>query len=134
MSKFARNIRDAALRVSRALTASDGTVRSPDIDLGCVPHAIEMVEVAIQVPALTTTELPNADTVTVALCTGNTAVPTAVHHTFPAITGAGGEGAPATELRARIPSNAGRYLNATFTSAGTSGNMSGKSAVVELLF
>lgn len=133
-NEFARNIQDKDLTKTRALTASDGTVTSTDFDLSAAPYKGENVELEITVPALTATELPNADTITMTVQSGTAATPTGLLFVLPVITGAGGVGYAGGVFRYRLPSNVARYVNVKFVTAGTSGDMSGKNALVKLLF
>ena len=133
MSLYKRYIIDADLRVTRALTAEDGSVTSGDIDLGGPLLATEGVDITIDIPLLAAAELANADTLIVVIQHGAAAEPTTALHTFPTITGNGSD-VPAQQLRFRLPADTLRYVNAKFTTAGTSGDMSDKTAVVALRF
>lgn len=131
MSTFARKVQDKAHIITRALPTADGTVTSADIDLGTGIKP-ENVELEITIPALTATELPNADTLTITLQSGDSATPTTALHAFPVITGSTGHAG--SVLRYRFPSNAGRYNNVKVVAAGGTGDISGSTATIKLLF
>jgi hypothetical protein len=135
MSTFARNLQDRALTITRALPTADGTVTSTDFDLG--PNSYEFLtenfELVIDVPALTATHLPNADTLTVTVQSGNSASPTTTLNLVKVITGTGSAIAAQT-IRFRLPSNTGRYVNVKFVAAGGTGDISGVTATLTLRF
>ena len=131
-----RSIQDYELTKSIALTAADGTVTTDDIDLGPNPgdHFPEGTILEIYLPIIGATELANADTLIAVVQHGDSASPTTAFSpslTF-TTTGTGSEIAAQT-IRYKIPFNVNRYLNVKFTSAGTSGDMSDKTAIVKLL-
>lgn len=133
---ISRNLQDALLTVSRALTAADGSVTSTDIDLEAVWPGIaaESFELLVEVPALSATELANGDTLTIAVQNGASASPTTALRGMGAVITGDGNAVPAVSFRFKLPSDCQRYLNVKFTSAGTSGDMSDKSATVSLRF
>lgn len=135
-NEFARNIKDASLNeIDVALPTSDGTTYSADIDLGAEAYKGENYELEISVPALTTTHLPDADTLTANVCAGASAEPTTVLLGAVSVqTGAGGAGAAAKTTRVRLPSNCPQYVRVQFVAAGTTGDMSAVDAVVGLRF
>jgi len=135
MSTFARNLQDRALTISRALPTADGTVTSADFDLDTNTYGFltENMELDIALPALTGTHLPNADTLTITVQSGNSATPTATLGLVRVVTGTGSTIA-AQNLRFRLPSNTGRYVNVKFVAAGGTGDISGVSAVLSLRF
>jgi hypothetical protein len=131
-----RSIQDAELTVTRALTASDGSVTSDDIDLGpnTKDHFVEGHILEISIPELSGTELASADTLVVLVQHGDSAAPTTAFSpslTF-TITGTGSTIAAQT-VRYKLPHDVNRYVNVKFTSAGTSGDMSDKTATIKLL-
>ena len=132
-NEFARNIKDAALIVTRALPTADGTATSSDIDLGENPVALENVELSVEIPELSATNLPAADTLTVTVQSGESAAPTTSAGLVRVITGTGSTIA-AQDLRFRLPSNVGRYVNVKLVAAGGTGDMSAKTATVALCF
>jgi hypothetical protein len=131
-----RSIQDANLSVSKALTAVDGSVTTDDIDLG--PNNkdffLEGATLEIYVPELSGTELASADTLVILVQHGDTAAPTTAF--TPSITRTltgTGSTFPATTWRVKLPHDVNRYVNVKFTSAGTTGDMSDKTATVKLL-
>jgi hypothetical protein len=132
-NEFARNIKDTNLVVTRALPEADGTVTSSDIDLGADTYKGENYELSIEVPALSATLLPNADTLTITVQGGASATPTTSLNLVAVITGTGSTIA-AQELRFRLPSNCPRYINVKFVAAGGTGDQSGVSATIALRF
>lgn len=132
-NELARNIRDASLTVTRALPTADGTVTSSDIDLGPGPYQGENFELSIEVPELSSTLLPSADTLTITVQAGASATPSTTLNLVKVITGTGSTIA-AQELRFRLPSNCGRYVNVKFVAAGGTGDQSGVSATIALRF
>lgn len=131
MSNFARKVQDKAHIITRALPTADGTVTSADIDLGLgiVP---ENIELEITIPALNATQLPNADTLTITIQNGAAATPTTALHILPVITGSSGYAGGT--FRYRFPSTAARYANVKIVAAGGTGDISGATATVKLLF
>ncbi len=131
-----RSIQDALLTVSKALTASDGSVTTDDIDLGpnTKDHFVEEHILEVSLPELSGTELASADTLVVLVQHGDTAAPTTAFNPSltKTITGDGNTIAAQT-LRFKLPHDVNRYVNVKFTSAGASGDMSDKTATVKLL-
>jgi hypothetical protein len=134
-NEFVRNIKDAALLVTRALPTADGTVTSSDLDLAAVSPGVslENVELAIEIPALTSTHLPSADTLTVTVQGGASATPSTSLNIVKVITGTGSTIA-AQEWRVKLPSDCPRYVNVKFVAAGGTGDISGVSATIGLRF
>jgi hypothetical protein len=133
-NEFSRNTQDADLTKARLLTASDGNVTSPDIDLGTNSKGFltEEHELEVLIPALTATQLASADTLTILLQGGSAVTPTTSLGLSAVLTGTGSAIAQ-TSFRFRLPANCPRYVNAKFTTAGTTGDMSAVSASVKLL-
>jgi hypothetical protein len=131
--EFARNIKDDSFKITRALPTADGTVTSTDFDLGADVYKAETYELEIYVPSLTSTNLPNADTLTITVQAGAAATPTASAGLVTVITGTGSTIAE-QYIRYRLPSNVGRYVNVKFVAAGGTGDISAKSAILRLLF
>jgi hypothetical protein len=134
-NEFSRNIQDADFVKSRALTASDGSVASADLDLGTNSKGFfpENTEVEVLIPALTSTQLASADTLTI-LLQGGAATGSTTSLGLSAVLTGTGSAIPETSFRFRLPSPAPRYVNAKFTTAGTTGDMSAKTAFLKLLF
>lgn len=131
--EFARNIRDDSWKVTRALPTADGTVTSTDFDLGADVYKGENYELEIELPALTATHLPSADTLTITVQAGSSATPTTSLGMVTVVTGTGSTIA-AQVIRYRLPSNVARYVNVKFVAAGGTGDISGVSAIIRLLF
>ncbi len=129
--QFARNVLDAEYIKTRALPTADGTVTSADFDLGTGLKP-ENVELEITIPALTATQLPNADTLTITVQSGASASPTTELFRLPVITGA--TGYAGGTFRYRLPSVCGQYLNVKIVAAGGTGDISASSATIELVF
>lgn len=131
-----RNIKDAGLSVDRALTAADGSVTSADLDLDAVQPGVtlEACELLVEIPALLAAELASADTLTIAVQAGAAAAPTTALRGMGAVITGDGNAIAAQSFRFRLPSDCPRYVNVKFTTAGTSGDMSDKTATVSLRF
>jgi hypothetical protein len=118
--EFARNIQDASLNPA-AFTlpaAASTSTTSAVIDLGTDAYKPENIELDLAIPALSTTIVPDASTVTAIIETSTTSNFAAVDATIfsKILTGAGGAGVGAqTALRARLPSNSARYVRAKIT-------------------
>lgn len=132
-NEFARNVRDVLTNVTRSLPTADGTVTSSDIDLGAGPVSPEAIELDIAVPELSATNLPSADTLTITVQGGASATPSTSLNLVKVITGTGSIIA-AQNVRFRLPSNCGRYVNVKFVAAGGTGDMSAKSATISLRY
>lgn len=130
-----RNIKDQNSEVykTRALPTADGTVTSGDLDLGTRPYDLEAMELLISVPELSSTNLPSADTLTITVQSGASATPSTTLNLVKVITGTGSTIA-AQEVRFRLPSTTERYVNVKFVAAGGTGDMSAKTATVQLVF
>ena len=135
MSTFARKIKDANYVITRALPTADGTVTSSDIDLESVAYGFspENMSLVIEVPALTATNLPSADTLTITVQSGSAASPTTTTNLVAVITGTGSTIA-AQDITFRLPPGVGRYVNVKFVAAGGTGDISAKTATVALRF
>lgn len=131
-NEFARNVRDYAHTITRALPTADGTVTSTDIDLGAGVYKDENYELEITIPALTATQLPNADTLTITVQAGAAASPTTAVAVLPVITGSTGHAG--SVIRYRFPSNVARYANVKIVAAGGTGDISASSATIRLIF
>ena len=130
-----RNIQDADLTITRALPTADGTVTSSDFDLENVTPgvALESLELVVDVPALTSTHLPSADTLTLTLQGGASATPSTSLNITKVITGTGSAIAAQT-FRFRLPPDCPRYVNVKFVAAGGTGDISAVSATLGLRF
>jgi hypothetical protein len=130
-SAFQRNLRDADLRVTHALPgAASTTVTSTPIDLGALSFGGSNrpggLEVVFRVAALDATALPDTKTTTLSIeasddvtfGTGVAVLATKV------VTGAGGVGAAATEVRAAVADSTLRYLRAKAVTGALTGDQS----------
>jgi len=138
MTRQRRAIRDATLVETKALPAADGSVYTTAFDLGAAPADRDFEaehELLITAPALGTTPLPDADTMTYAVQdSADNSTFTTLYDAVLVQTGAGGAGAAAATARAKLPSDVKRYVRAAATGAGTIGDCSGSSMTAELLF
>lgn len=132
---LARRQKDALKSTTRALPTADGTVTSSDIDLESISTTYqgEGFDLLIEVPALTSTHLPSADTLTITVQSGDSATPTTTTNLVKVITGTGSTIA-AQEIVFRLPPNVGRYVNVKFVAAGGTGDISGVTATISLRF
>lgn len=130
--KYAPNIIDKSLQVLLALPSTDEAVTSSDIDLKTPLEAASgLVELLIDIPALTLTEFPNEDTIDIVVQHGAAASPTTQLVALAQIVGVATAYAGA-RLRVALPSSTLRYLNVKITAAGGVGDMSGKNATISL--
>ena len=135
---FAALLQDSLLTPAAfALPAAASTsTNSTAIDLGAGdqsatsstgggPYVIGTIELELNVPALSTTIVPNASTVTysVQLSTTSNFASIATTILYDTVTGAGGVGVAAYQQRVRLPSTAPRYARfvVTFGAATTTG-------------
>ncbi len=129
---------DAQLRQTAALPDGAAATQVTGLDLGhgvngshVAPH-----EILIEAPALTTTELPDTETMTYSIETDDNAAfssATIVDADVLVQTGAGGAGAAAAEQRYRLPTTCERYVRLKATNSGA-GDASGKSMTFSLKF
>ena len=134
MKKDTYNVKDATLIASKALPSSAGTVQSAAIDLGDSGKKLAKAELAIEAPALTTTQLPDAATITYAIedSADNSTFATVANEVL-VQTGAGGAGAESVEERVGIKSTLRRYVRLVAKSANTPGDCSGAEATLAVV-
>lgn len=132
------SLKDASLKLTRALPASNTTVyATPGLDTGVVNGVQNPVEWLLSAPALAVGELSDAATCKYSILTDTVnpvdASSVALFTDCIVQTGAGGAGAAAKEFRFKLPSNATRILGFKIV---TSANLdaSGKSATLEAVF
>jgi hypothetical protein len=128
---FQRNIRDNDLRVTHVLpAAASTTVVTSAIDLGALtsgassrPSGLELV---LKVPLLNTTQLPDTRTLTLTIeASDDSAFGSGVDVLVTkVITGAGGVGAAADELRGAINSFTKRYVRGKAVTGASTGDQS----------
>lgn len=130
-------IRDAKLKVTKALPNGAASVTSDGIDLesGSKGDFVAQVEFLLSAPALTTGELGDAATMTYILehdsASDFSSVAT-LQDRLLVQTGAGGAGATAATKRFKLPTDVKRYVRIKATNSAA-GNASGKSLTFEAL-
>jgi hypothetical protein len=137
------NVRDSLMKATIALPATATTVHSSTIDLGAptagAAPATDFVaecELLVSAPALNTTQLPSAATVTYIVeqsADGSTSF-TTLAPSLIVQTGSASSGAAAATAWYRLPTNVQRYIRVSATSASTPGDCSAASVSLEVLF
>lgn len=133
------NVRDANLIITRALPNGAATVNSNGIDLGSKTawgDRLAQCELLLSAPALTTTQQPDAKTLTYTIQHDDASdfgSAATLAGSVIVQTGAGGAGAAAATFRMKIPTNCKRYVRVAIVGSAT-GDSSGASATLELLF
>jgi hypothetical protein len=129
------NIRDAALKVTKACPAAAANHNTDTIDLGCKnPGAsVESFEVEIAIPALPS--LVDDKTLTVKLqdSADNSTFADVEQLASVVVTGASGKGSAAKTVVVRLPSDVNRYVQANLAVVTGGGDNTAKSVVVSLL-
>jgi len=129
------NIRDAALKVTKACPAAGANHNTDTIDLGCTnPGAsVESFEVEIAIPALP--NLADGKTLTVKLqdSADDATFADIAELASVVVTGASSNGSAAATRTVRLPSTTKRYVQANLAVAGSGGDNTAKSVVVSLL-
>ena len=139
MDRANRLRRDATYIETKALSNGAGAVNSSGFDLGALNargERPENVEGYISAPALTTTQLPDTETMTYKVqhaASSDYSDAVTLADAVLVQTGAGGAGAAAATARYRIPSDCSRYVRIVATKTGT-GDCSGLSLTHELKF
>jgi len=137
MSQF--QLKDAKFIETKALSNGAGSVNSDGFDLGQMTARgarLPEVEGKITAPALTTTQLPDSETMTYKVehaDQSNYGDAVTLYDAVLVQTGASGEGAAAASARYRIPSDCKRYVRIVATKTGT-GDCSTVSLTHELVF
>lgn len=131
-------VRDAKLKRTKALPNGAAATTTDAIDLGHGSggdlHA--NVEFIINAPALGTTPMPNAKTMTYAVVESDASDlsnPVVLYDSVLVQTGAGGVGAAAASKRFKLPTTVKRYVGVRATGSGA-GDASASSFNVEALF
>ncbi len=134
------NVRDALLKITRALPASTTAVTSDAIDTGkstTMGGQLAQFEFLITAPALTTAQLPDTKVQVYAVIHSDNANLSGSSVLYPAVitqTGADSAGAAGATHRFRLPTTAKRYIGITITpSASGTGDASGAAATLEAL-
>jgi flagellar capping protein FliD len=132
-------IKDASLKLTKALPNGAATVTSSSVDTGKATangHQPGNVEFLLTAPALTTTELADTQTITYNVITSDNSdlsSPSTLIAGPIVQTGAGGVGAVGATYRFRLPTSAKRYVGFTAVKAGAS-NASTSSGTLQPLF
>lgn len=129
------NIRDAALKVTKACPAANSNHNTDTIDLGCTnPGAsVESFEVEIAIPALPSLAADKTLTVKLKDSADNTTFDDIEQLASVVVTGVSTSGSAASTVVVRLPSNVKRYLQANLAVAASGGDNTAKSVVVSLL-
>lgn len=131
---------DATFKETLALGTADGTVQTTGFNLGALSARgarLADCELEVVAPALTTTELPDADTCTYSVETDDNSGFSSAKIIADKIlvqTGAGAAGAATATVRFRLPSDCEQYVRVKAVLAGGTGDCSGKSLVASLVF
>jgi hypothetical protein len=131
-------VRDALLTVTRALPNGAAAVTSTALDTETVASGRQLAdfELLIEAPAMNTTQMPNAKTMTYAIVTStaeNLSNPVVIADAVLVQTGAAGAGCAAATARFRLPTNAARYIGVRATGSA-SGDATTASAVASFVF
>jgi hypothetical protein len=131
-------VRDALHTVTRALPNGAAAVTSTALDTETVASGRQLAdfEILIEAPAMGTTPMPNAKTMTYAVVTSANADlsgPTVIADAVLVQTGAAGAGCAAATARFRLPTNAARYVGVRATGSA-SGDATGSSATISFVF
>lgn len=132
------NNKDASLIQTKALSNGAGSASIDGFDLGISADAdfVSDMELEIEAPALTTSALPNAQTMTYSVEHDDASdFSSAVELADQVIvqTGADSAGADAVTKRFRLPTDVKRYVRVKATKGGT-GDASGASMTVSACF
>lgn len=132
-----RKTQDAALLVETALpAAASTTVNGAKIDTNAQSFREgDEYEILLELPALTTTQLPNAATLTgtiMASAASDGSSPDTLATVV--LTGAGGVGAAANSVRVRVQRDTKRYIFGRTVSSGTYTDSSSKKSTISLNF
>jgi len=129
------NIRDAALKVTKACPAAGANHNTDTIDLGCKnPGAsVESFEVEIAIPALPSLEADKTLTVKLQDSADNTTFADVEQLASVVVTGVSTSGSAASTVVVRLPSDVKRYIQANLAVASSGGDNTAKSVVVSLL-
>jgi hypothetical protein len=135
----APNVKDAELIETKALPGSATTVYSDGIDLGALSQngqRVAPVEFELVAPAVTTGELPDAQTLIYKVQTDDDSAFGSATEEIPALitqTGAAGAGAVTASKRFRLRTNGERYVRVGCTKSGA-GSAATASMTLRLLF
>lgn len=129
------NVRDAALKVTKACPAAGANHNTDTIDLGCTNPgaAVESFEVEIAIPALPSLAADKTLTVKLQDSADNSTFADIKQLASVVVTGVSTDGSAAKTQAVRLPSDVKRYLQANLSVAGSGGDNTAKSVVVSLL-
>lgn len=133
------NLKDAQLKVTRALTASASTVYSTGLDTGdsALADNLAPVEYLLTVPALTSTMAPDTRTFIYSIMTDSTATisgsSTVLFSSVITQTGASSSGAAGTTFRFKLPVDCARYVGVRIVGGTSTGDASSVSATLEVV-
>ena len=129
------NIRDAALKVTKACPDAGANHNTDTIDLGCKnPGAsVESFEVEIAIPALPNLAADKTLTVKLQDSADNTTFADVEQLASVVVKGVSTDGSAASTVVVRLPSDVKRYVQANLAVAGSGGDNTAKSVVVSLL-
>jgi hypothetical protein len=129
-NEFARNIKDAALVISKALPAAAADNTSDPFRIGS-GISLENVELEVSIPALA--NLVDGKTITLELVTGATSSPATVLQQLYVATGKTGNGFDAVVKRFRLPSTCLDYIAVKQTVLTGGGDNAASSITYSLL-
>lgn len=132
------NMKDASLKVTKALPNGAATIYSDGIDLGhnTTGDHLAKCELLISAPALGATPLPDAKTMKYSVQMDDNSSFSSATVLFADVitqTGAGGAGAAAATFRLSLPANVERYIRVRAIGSAA-GDASGSSLTAELVF
>jgi len=129
------NIRDAALKVTKACPAAGANHNTATIDLGCKnPGAfVESFEVEIAIPALPSLAADKTLTVKLQDSADDSTYDDVEQLASVVVTGVSTNGSAAKTVAVRLPSDVQRYVQANLAVAAAGGDNTAKSVVVSLL-
>ena len=129
------NIRDAALKVTKACPAAGANHNTDTIDLGCKnPGAsVESFEVEIAIPALPSLAADKTLTVKLQDSADNTTFADVEQLASVVVTGVSTNGSAASTVVVRLPSDVKRYVQANLAVASSGGDNTANIVVVSLL-
>ena len=129
-------VKDALLKVTKALPAAAGSVYTSGIALGGGDFLAD-AEFKVSAPALTTTQLPDTKTMTYTVQHDDDPAfgsPTTLLGTVIVQTGSGGAGAAVATFTFRAPVDVKKNIRLQTTGGAAIGDCSGASATLEALF
>jgi hypothetical protein len=132
-NEFGRNVKDAALIVTKALPAATATNVSDSINLGSTGYKPENIEVEIEVPAMPLHVTANNTTLTLHDSADNSSFAEVDPLTQTKILGVVSVGSSAKTVRFRLPPNVRQYIAFSQT-AGATDTLTSYTMTYRLLF